>query len=192
MMMRLLALRLLAFVGLCGLGGCALLPSPAAPNGRPAQVQDASFAINGRISINHDGERHSAGLHWTHRAQSDEILLLNPLGQTAARVYRDAHSATLDDGNRHYQADNAEALMQEVLDWHLPLRGLHQWVLGLPDDDSHAQITRDGNGRISELQQDGWDVRYLRYADSLPARLQLSREHLTLLLLIDQWQWNPH
>jgi outer membrane lipoprotein LolB len=44
------------------------------------------------------------------------------------------------------------------------------------------------------LRQDGWEVRYLRYADnkadSLPKRMQLSREDLQLTLLIDEWEWN--
>ena len=185
-------MRWLLLLGVYWLSGCALLPPPPATNAPPAQLETASFAMNGRISVNNYGERHSAGLHWTHREQSDEILLLTPLGQTAARVFRDDHNATLDDGDKHYQADNAEALMQTVLDWHLPLQGLHQWVLGLPLSGSSAQITRDSKGRISELLQDGWEVHYLRYAqDNLPARMQLTHEHLTLQLLIDGWQWNP-
>ena len=76
----------LVFLGLVMLGGCTSLPS--APVMRPAQPESASFAMNGRIAIKHQGERHSAGLHWTHSVRSDEILLLNPIGQTAARVYR--------------------------------------------------------------------------------------------------------
>ena len=188
-------MRWLFFLGLSLLSGCALLTPPHAPNARPAHFESAPFAMNGRIAVNNYGERHSAGLHWTHRGQSDEVLLLTPLGQTAVRVYRDANNATLDDGDKHYQADNADALMKKVLGWHLPLRGLHQWVLGLPDTGSPAQIKRDSKGRISELFQDGWDVRYLRYADgrpdSLPTRLQLSLEHLKVQLLIDGWQWNP-
>ena len=76
-----------------------------------------------------------------------------PLGQTAVRVYRNNINATLDDGDKHYQADNADALMEKVLGWHLPLRGLHQWALGLPDTDSPAQIKRDSKGRISELMK---------------------------------------
>lgn len=189
-------MRWLVFLGLSMLSGCALLSPPPAPAARPAQLETAPFAMNGRISINHYGERRSAGLHWTHREQSDEVLLLTPLGQTAVRVYRDENNATLDDGDKHYQADNADALMEKVLGWHLPLRGLHQWVLGLPDTGSPVQIKRDSEGRISELLQDGWEVRYLRYADSradsLPTRLQLSLEHLKVQLLIDEWQWNPH
>jgi outer membrane biogenesis lipoprotein LolB len=43
------------------------------------------------------------------------------------------------------------------------------------------------------LQQNGWEVRYLRYdgdvADSLPSRLQLSRDELQVQLLIDEWEW---
>jgi outer membrane lipoprotein LolB len=151
--------------------------------------------MNGRISVDHQGERHSAGLHWIHQAQSDEILLLTPLGQTAARVYRDDRNATLDDGNKHYQDVDAESLMQQVLGWHLPLVGLHQWVLGLPVADTPAQIERDSYGQITVLRQGGWEVRYLRYADtrtdSLPTRMQLNHEDLQMQLLIDEWEWNP-
>lgn len=177
------------------LGGCALLPSAPVPVARPAQPESAVFVLNGRISVNHHGTRHSAGLRWTHQVQSDEILLLAPLGQTAARIYSDVWNATLDDGDKHYQADNAESLMQQVLGWHLPLSGLYHWVLGVEDDESPAQIERDEKGQITVLYQNGWKVRFLRYADtrpdSLPTRLQLSREDLQIQLLIDEWEWNP-
>jgi len=177
------------------LSGCALLPPAPAPVARPVQPETAAFALNGRISINHRGERHSAGLRWAHQAQSDEILLLAPLGQTAARVYRDARQATLDKGDKHYRADDAETLMRQVLHWHLPLGGLHHWVLGMADANSPAKIEYAENGQILMLQQDGWEVRYLRYADtkpdSLPTRLQLSHEDLQVQLLIDEWEWNP-
>lgn len=174
------------------LGGCALLPPAPAPAVRPAQPESAAFALNGRISVKHQGTRNSAGLRWTHTAQSDEILLFAPLGQTAARVYRDAQHATLDDGEKHYQAGDAETLMQQVLGWYLPLGGLHHWVLGLAETGSPAQIERDGSGRIAVLRQNGWEIRYLRYAgaklDSLPERLQLSRDGLQMQLLIDEWE----
>jgi outer membrane lipoprotein LolB len=181
------------------LGGCTLLRPVPEPVARPAQSESVPFALNGRISVKHMETHQSAGLHWTHRAQTDEILLLNPLGQTAARVFsdtrRDTHQATLDEGGKHYQDVDAESLMEQVLGWHLPLAVLHQWVLGLPDADSPAQIERDGNGRISVLRQDDWEVRYLRYADgqqnSLPAHLQLSHGDLQVQLLIDEWEWNP-
>lgn len=175
------------------LSGCAALPPSPAPVTRPAQSELAPFALNGRISVRYDGTRHSAGLRWTHQAQSDEILLLAPLGQTAARVYSDARNATLEDGDKYYQADNAELLMQQVLGWYLPVNDLHHWVLCLAATESTAKIERDGNGQITVLYQNGWEVRYLRYADtgpdSMPTRLQLSRGDLQVQLLIDEWEW---
>jgi outer membrane lipoprotein LolB len=174
------------------LGGCAL--QPAAPTVRPMHAEVAPFAMNGRISIKHDAARDSAGLRWTHQAQTDEILLLTPLGQTAARIYSDDNQATLDEGDKHYQDQDVESLMMQVLGWRLQLDGLHHWVLGMKAA-SDAQVVRDELGRLTVLHQDGWEVRYLRYADdkadSLPARMQLSRENLQILLLIDEWEWNP-
>lgn len=176
------------------LSGCGMLRAPQAPVARPAQPESAPFAMNGRISINNHGERHSAGLHWTHRAQSDEILLLTPLGQTAARIFRDDGHATLDDGNKHYHDVDAESLMQQVLGWYLPLDVLQHWVLGMAYPGSPAQAEHAENGRISVLHQNGWTVSYLRYADdsadSLPTRLKLEHEDLQLQLLIDEWDWS--
>ena len=188
-------MRWLVFLGLTLLNGCALLAPAPAPVARPAQPESAAFALNGRISIKHLETSQSAGLRWTHQAQSDEILLLTPLGQTAARVYRDDSHATLDDGNKHYQDVDAESLMEQVLGWHLPLNGLHHWVLGTADSASPAQIERADNGQITVLHQDGWEVRFLRYADSkpdsLPTRMQLNHEGLQIQLLIDEREWSP-
>ena len=193
MRLHLISMTLLLLLAVL-LGGCTGLSSNP-PAAIPAQLASATFAMNGRISANHQGNRHSAGLRWMHQNNSDELLLLAPLGYTVARVYRDAHQATLEESDKSYQADDAETLMEQVLGWHLPLNGLHQWVLGLPDSNDVERIERDDLGRIYVLHQSGWEVRYLRYVDtspnSLPSRLQLTHEDLQLLLLIDEWEWNP-
>jgi len=187
--------RLIPFVLVALLIGCASLQPKPELAIRPEQSALAAFALNGRIAIDQQGKHHSAGLRWTHLAQSDEILLFAPLGQTAARVYRDIHISTLDDGDGHFQADDPETLMEQVFGWHLPMNGLHMWVLGLPDSDGTAHIERDDIGRISVLYQSGWEIRYLKYADakpdSLPSRLQLDHGELRLKLLIDEWEWDP-
>jgi outer membrane lipoprotein LolB len=187
--------RLAVVVWLLLVGGCSILPPKPANVPRPENFQSASFALNGRVSVKHRDSRHSAIFRWTHQAQSDEILLLNPLGQTVARVYRDDGMATLDDGTKHYADVDAESLMQQVLGWHMPFDGLHYWVMGVPEPGAASHIEYAGNGQISLLRQDGWDVRYLRYADgkpgSLPVHLELGHDDLQMQLLVDEWDWNP-
>lgn len=172
------------------LAGCASQPVAL----RPAQIDNAPFTLNGRIAIKHQGERQSAGIRWIHQVQSDEVHLLTPLGSTAARIYQDSQHATLDHDERHEQSDNLENLMTKVLGWHLPLQGLHHWVLGLPDPASPAQVERNAFGQLTMLQQDGWTVRYLRYPDNqaqtLPSRIQLNHAQLQVQLLLDEWDWS--
>ena len=172
------------------LSGCAVL-HPVPPAAPPAQLESAPFALNGRISVKYQDKHDSAGLRWTHLAQTDEVLLLNPLGQTVARIFRDDGHATLDSGGKHYEDTDAESLMEQVLGWHLPLSGLQRWVLGMPDPGTPSQAERAADGKLSVLHQDGWEVQYQRYAGALPSRLHLSREGLQVRLLIDEWDWKP-
>jgi len=175
--------------------GCANTPPIPQPVARPAQVEQAVFALTGRLAIRHDGERSSAGVRWSHRSGVDEILLFTPLGQTMARIGRDAQGVVLDTSDKHYVAQDAEELTQQVLGWRLPLDGLRYWVLALPAPESKAGIEHDANGQVSTMRQDGWAIRYTRYAaqasDSLPLRMNLQREGAEIQLLIDEWEIQP-
>jgi len=191
-MWRIAALALL-------LAGCASVP-PAPQPVRPAQVQTTSFALTGRIAVRYDGKSSSGGVHWQHDVVSDEILLLAPLGQTVARISRTAQADrqpqaqifTLETEGRHYVAQDAESLTEKALGWRLPLAGLQYWVLGLPLPGEPFTGQRTANGEWGVLNQDGWIIRYTRYAaqtaDSLPLHMTLQREGLEIRLLIDEWQ----
>src|SRR5512135_135059 len=170
------------------LASCATAPVAVQ---RPAQA-DAPFAFNGRVALK-QGELHeSAGVRWVHNAAEDEILLLAPLGQTVARIHCNAQEVTLDASGKHYAAQHMENLMQQVLGWQLPLYGLRYWVTALPAPDSEFSVERDADGQVSILRQQGWEIRYSRYAataaDALPLRLDLKREGMEVVLLIDEWE----
>lgn len=162
---------------------------------RVAQAEQASFAFNGRVATLHEGKRTSAGVRWTHHNEEDEILLLAPLGQTVARIHGDVRGVTLEASGKSYAAQDAETLTEQVLGWHLPMSGLRYWVLALPAPGGTADIELAANGQMSLLRQDGWEIRYLRYAletpDSLPLRLTLQREGMEIKLLIDEWESQP-
>jgi outer membrane lipoprotein LolB len=168
------------------------LPLPALPN----QAREAAaFNLNGRIAVKHQEARHSGGLRWQHQVTRDEVLLQGPLGITGARIVSDVNMASLEQGGKIYQAGDAETLMQNVLGWSLPLPVLQHWLQGRADEASPAEIERDALGRITLLQQAGWQVRYLRYADdsadALPSRITLTHDDLFIQLFIDEWEFNP-
>jgi outer membrane lipoprotein LolB len=153
---------------------------------------DGPFAFNGRVAVKHGEKRENAGVRWVHRAAEDEILLLAPLGQTVARIHRDGSEVTLEASGKHYAAQDMEALMQQVLGWQLPLSGLQHWVTALPAPDGESSIERDTNGQVSILRQQGWEIAYSRYAattvDALPLKLNLKRDGMEVVLIIDEWE----
>jgi outer membrane lipoprotein LolB len=182
-------MRFLGWFCLLCLAGCAsTVPHTVS---QPAQ-SEAPFAFNGRAAIKHDGERTSANLHWVHRTDFDEILLMGPLGQTVARIQSDENGVTLDTSDQHYAAQNAESLTHQVLGWSLPLFGLRYWVQAIPAPEDQAQIKLNANGQMLVLQQAGWTIRYVQYAtpetDSLPMRMSLQHQGLEILLVINEWE----
>ncbi|MEO6423436.1 MAG: lipoprotein insertase outer membrane protein LolB [Candidatus Nitrotoga sp.] len=168
------------------------MPKATQPVKRPMQTEHAPFVLSGRIVVKHASDRSSSGVRWVHRAEADEILLLAPLGQTVARIRSDEQGAALDTPFKHFVAKDADELTQQVLGWGLPLAGLRYWVLALPAPKGAFDIEHDANGQVILLSQDGWVIRYTRYAtqtqDSLPLRLALQRDGLEIQLLIDEWE----
>ena len=101
----------------------------------------------------------------------DEILLLNPLGQTLAQIRRmpeGVHLATSEQEN--YYASDVESLTEQVLGWRLPLMGLQYWVQGLHSPATVAEIDKNPDGRVLAIRQDGWEIGYASYFPASPAQ----------------------
>ena len=153
---------------------------------------DAEFELSGRIAVRYRDDAGSGNIAWRHGARADEMLLTTPFGQGIARLARAGNEITLttQDG-REFRATDAESLTEQVLGFRVPLVGLADWVRGRPASKPAPAPTRerrDAAGRLAELEQSGWKISYVEYADALPSRLTLNYPGLELRLAIAEWK----
>ena len=175
---------------LLALGGCASVP-PIPPAETRAELMD-NWTLQGRIGIRTNEQNLSGHIHWTHRADTDDVLMTSPLGQGVARIVRDPAGVTLEVPNQPARrASDAESLTRAVLGYGLPVSGLVWWVQARPAPDRAFEATHDASGRIAQLKQDGWVIDYLQYADDAPARprkVSVARDGLEIRLVVDSWK----
>jgi len=179
-------IALLALVVL--LAGCVTTPPPAgAP---PPEVQ---WILHGRLAAHAGDEQWFGNFTWQQRPHGYRIELSGPLGQGAVRLREDADGATLEMASDEiYRDSDTENLLRRHLGWFLPVNGLRSWIVGEPAPGAVEGLQRDANGRMVELDQDGWRIALDRYRSvdgrELPHRVKLERAELRLRLVIDSWQ----
>lgn len=180
------AIRVLGAAALLAVAACAGL-TPRTGRG------PVEFELSGRIAVRYANDASSGNIAWRHAAGDDEMLITSPLGQGVARIVRSDGVVTLTTSDGHeYRAGDAETLTEQVLGYRLPLAGLADWVRGRAAP-GPAEETRDAEGRLDVLRQDGWRVEYLAYASdgALPSRLRLLYPGLELRLAIGEWHQPP-
>ena len=195
--------HLIAIGCLALLSGCAGLTSheTLSGQGNPAQWQahktQASqlngWQISGKVGIRSPRESGSATLFWLQRQDYFDIRLAGPMGRGAARLTGRPGAVSLDAANQgQFQAESAEALLQQQLGWSLPVAHLFWWIRGLPAEDSKSRLTLDSESRLAKLEQDDWQVEYLSDVEQngywLPERMKLHGANLDITLVIKDWQ----
>jgi len=151
------------------LAACASAP-PVAPV--DARVE-ADFVAQGRLSARRGADAVAVHYDWNHTAGADAFDVATPLGQTVARMRRDASGVRVERPNEAPVAyRDWTSLMQAVLGAPIPVDGLSYWVQAVADPRSASDIERDGAGRPLVLRQQGWEIVYA-YADASarPTRL---------------------
>lgn len=184
---------LAAFFLALSLAGCATAPSTVPPDLANSAAQLNEWAFNGRVSLVRGETGWHAGLSWHEQAGYFDLRVSGPLGQGAFELTGDRDGVQLVDAEqRVFTARDADALLTHVTGWTLPVSGMHYWVRGLAAPDGEAMVQRDEYGRLARLNQAGWEIRYKRYQTvagiSLPERLWLARDDISVRLAIDNWQ----
>lgn len=142
------------FFVLLFLAGCATteISSPALPGTKKLQ---------GLFSIVTPDTHQSGHFSWTQHAHDFNLMLYGPLGLGATSLSQTEQGVILTTSNgKTYQAQSAEALLNEVVGWSMPLSGFPYWLFAEPDPQFPFTATRDNAQRIVTLQQEGWSITY--------------------------------
>ena len=151
----------------------------------------------GRLGIQSAQDSWTAGLTWRQDRDSFRLRLSGALGQGLMELRGSpglVEMRTSDDSV--YRARTAEELMQTHAGWRLPLSGVRYWILGRPDPQAPiVDLELDPGGRLAELRQLGWRLRYERYGEfdgiALPTRLTLDSPRLRAKLVVRSWRTGP-
>ncbi|MDG1581549.1 lipoprotein insertase outer membrane protein LolB [Pseudomonas sp. GOM6] len=151
------------------------------------------WQISGKVGIRAPKDSGSGTLFWLQRQDYYDIRLSGPLGRGAARLTGRQGNVLLEVANQgRYEAESPEALLEEQLGWRLPISHLLWWVRGLPAPGSKSRVTLDASSHLAQLEQDGWQLQYLSYAEqngyTLPERIKLHGSNLAITLVIKDWQ----
>ena len=178
------------------LSGCQSTPHkiPGAAEQLQHLYEVADWEVEGKIAITLGNDRENASFKWSQERENYVIHLFGPFGQGGTWLRRTDRGVILENaktGIKH--ARSAEALMQEVLGWQVPVSNLQYWLRGLPaPKPTPSQLEPDTSGHLLRLQQQGWRVDYSAYQDFhgwwLPTKINAERDDLRIRLVIKQWQ----
>jgi len=155
------------------LSACAsLTPATHQVSASPEQILQGNVDYHGRFAVHYvdnNGEDRNVYGNFDLQQQADAttLQLLNPLGQTMARISVSPAGATLEVPDRAVQtAPAVETLMQRAIGFPLPMDGLRYWLKPEAAPNTPAQITHDPvSGRVKQIRQDNWTIDYLAYDD---------------------------
>jgi len=190
---------------LMGLSACATVDEP---RGAPTAVLDwparqqvlaslSDWRAVGRVAMQTTDDAWSASIDWDQIAERYEIRLSGPLGGNAMTIIGGPGYVVLEtaEGDRYIET-NAGRLIESKTGWHIPVEGLKYWALGLTEPGQPADQVFDDKGRLTELRQSGWVIRYQAYRlmenIEMPRKIQLANNHFKVKLVIKDWHFGLH
>lgn len=163
---------------------------------RAELLQLSTWQARGRIAVKAEGAGAQGDLQWEQDGSTSRIRVRGPLGAGAYEIRWTPELLTVNGSNGEFSraytgADAAEGFLQQQLGWSFPAASVRFWMLGLLDPAAPGEQRFDAGGGLAGLQQSGWSVNYLRFAEvdgqSLPTRIDLENPHARVRLVVDQW-----
>ncbi len=149
---------------------------------KSSQLWDGRFAV--KVSGKDSRNGGSGAFTLSHEAQTDILDIRNPMGGAMAKITINASGAKLEDGDKIFEAHDADALLQSYTGLPLPARGLSKWLNGEARVGAPASIERDNQLRAQKIIQDGWTMAFQWTEKNQIKKLDLTRKSPTGLIEI--------
>lgn len=168
-----------------------------------------AWQVRGRLAVKTNKRGDTFNMFWRRDGDNHKISLYGPLGSGGVVLTQDKQGATLvDSKHKTYHGPNAGELLYEVAGWRVPFKSLQYWLLGVMAPGSDYTVKLDEWGRLTELTQNGWRIRFLAYdydnGRDLPRKLVINalpgtqhivggepgeNDNIQVKALIQHWDW---
>jgi outer membrane lipoprotein LolB len=187
---------------------CALLAACAAPRVKTVASDSAMLArqaareqalaakpnwqLEGRLGVATGKDSGSGSLQWKQDGDAFRFSVHAPVTGKTWTLTGDAHHATLEGlRDRPLEGDDAAALLERELGWHVPVAELSAWVRGArASGDARVEFREDG--LPAAIVQDGWKIEYPDYDTTrmppLPRKVFASRGEYRVRLAVSDWR----
>jgi outer membrane lipoprotein LolB len=153
-----------------------------------------NWLINGRLAVINGHESWHLSLKWQRTGDNYVLDLSGPFGTGHAQLTGSKGNVLLVDADQNYfYADSPDRLLQEVTGLRIPVKSLLYWINGIPDGNIKVDSQRiDAYGRLAELKQSDWNIRFKQYIDverhELPQKIFIDGFDLKVKIFIDEWK----
>jgi outer membrane lipoprotein LolB len=173
-------------------GSRAPLVAPAGPweERSRALTTMETYALSGRIAVAAAEQGFSGALRFEQKVRQSQLQLDGPLGVGGLRLEWNGDTLRmLTSRGEELDGEAARAAIEARLGFALPLDELRYWLLGVPAPATPADLTVNGDNRLSGLQQSGWRVVYTEYGatSGMPQKLTAQKESARVRVIVDQW-----
>jgi outer membrane lipoprotein LolB len=184
------------------MAGCVTPPAPRTLLSPEAQTRLLQmlpgFTLQGRAAVTAAGEGFNATLFWRQQGTDTALKLGGPIGAGSLTLQFEPGTLRLTTSRGEVlDGTAAEDALVGQLGFLPPFEALRYWVLGLPaPGEAPASVVEAAPGRIAELTQQQWLIRYERWMQvatregmaQLPQRLTATRADLRLRVVVDRWR----
>lgn len=151
------------------------------------------WVLNGRVAIINGQESWHLSMDWQRHDDKYILDLSGPFGAGHAQLTGTDEGVVLVDADKNYfYADSPDRLLKEVTGVYMPVKSLLYWMRGIPNWNIKKQKEKiDGFGRLYQLQQDGWRIRFKGYVDAgkheLPQKIFIDGHNIKVKIFVDEW-----
>ena len=145
-----------------GLTGCQhMVKAPVLSTPIPSeQAVTLQFSIGGKIGVRTPQQNGSAFYAWTQVNDHFAIDITGALGIGQTRIEGIPGQVTLNSAKTGtLEASTPEELLEQATGWQTPISHLVNWIQAKPAT-SDAKVQTDAQNRLTELNEDGWNVKF--------------------------------